>query len=116
MARERPRLFYIDNLRILLTVVVMLHHLAITYGAPGDWPYREGQPDALTSIVFALFGALNDAFMMGFFFALIVSTIAGAIGWWIGQIFGIAFALVLSSVTSVIGYWYGLKWNREYFG
>jgi hypothetical protein len=54
--------------------------------------------------------------MMGFFFALIVSTVAGAIGWWIGQIFGIAFALVLSSVTSVIGYWYGLKWNREYFG
>ena len=70
MARERPRLFYIDNLRILLVVLVMLHHLAITYGMPGDWPYREGQPDALTSIVFALFGALNDAFMMGFFFMI----------------------------------------------
>lgn len=70
MARERPRLFYVDNLRILLIVVVMLHHLAITYGAPGDWPYREGQPDALTSIVSALFGAVNQAFMMGFFFMI----------------------------------------------
>ncbi|UCD71729.1 MAG: acyltransferase family protein, partial [Syntrophobacterales bacterium] len=65
-----PRLFYLDNLRILLIVLVVLHHLAITYGAPGDWPYRESQPDMLTSIVFALFTALNQAFMMGFFFMM----------------------------------------------
>ena len=70
MAHERPRFFYIDNLRILLIVLVVLHHLAITYGAPGDWPYREGQPDMVTSIVFSLFGAINDAFMMGFFFMI----------------------------------------------
>jgi len=70
MTHERPRLFYIDNLRILLIVLVVLHHLAITYGAPGDWPYREGQPDMVASVVFALFGAINQAFMMGFFFMI----------------------------------------------
>ncbi|UCH06614.1 MAG: acyltransferase family protein [Deltaproteobacteria bacterium] len=70
MAQERPRFFYIDNLRILLIVLVVLHHLAITYGAPGDWPYQEGQPDMVTSIAFSLFGAINDAFMMGFFFMI----------------------------------------------
>jgi len=70
MTHERPRLFYVDNLRILLIVLVVLHHLAITYGAPGDWPYREGQPDMVASVVFALFGAINQAFMMGFFFMI----------------------------------------------
>lgn len=52
---------------------------------------------------------------MGMLFALIVSSIAGYVGWWIGEFFGIAAALMLSSVTSAIGYWYGMKWNREYF-
>ncbi len=53
---------------------------------------------------------------MGFIFAIIISSVAGAIGWWVGEFFGIAAALILSSVTSIIGYIYGLKWNREYFG
>jgi len=48
--------------------------------------------------------------------ALIVSTLAGGIGWWIGDFFGLAAAMMTSSITSVIGYWYGAKWNREYFG
>lgn len=52
---------------------------------------------------------------MGMIFALIVSSAAGAVGWWIGDFFGIAAALILSSLTSVVGYWYGMKWNREYF-
>ena len=42
MTNEKPkktRLFFIDNLRTLLTVVVVLHHLAIVYGASGDFPY-----------------------------------------------------------------------------
>jgi glucan biosynthesis protein C len=32
---SRPRLLYIDNLRILLTILVILHHLAIIYGGSG---------------------------------------------------------------------------------
>ena len=32
---ENKRLFYIDNIRTLLTGIVILHHLAITYGVPG---------------------------------------------------------------------------------
>jgi len=31
------RLYFIDNLRIFLISLVVLHHLSITYGAPGDW-------------------------------------------------------------------------------
>ena len=32
---SKPRLLYIDNLRILLTILVIMHHFAIGYGAPG---------------------------------------------------------------------------------
>ena len=31
------RLFYLDNLRIYLTILVILHHTAIAYGGAGDW-------------------------------------------------------------------------------
>ena len=68
---SRPRLLYIDNLRILLTILVILLHLSIGYGAPGDWYYNEDGPiGTVSSIVLTLFVALNQAFFMGFFFML----------------------------------------------
>jgi glucan biosynthesis protein C len=74
MIRARPlvqvRLAFIDNLRILLLVLVILHHLAITYGAEGPWYYREGQADMITSTVLTLFVAINEAFFMGFYFLI----------------------------------------------
>lgn len=63
------RLAYIDNLRILLTALVILLHLSIGYGAPGDWYYNEqGSLSTVSEIVLTLFVALNQAFFMGFFF------------------------------------------------
>lgn len=53
---------------------------------------------------------------MGIFFVLIISSIAGSIGWWLGSFFGIAIAISASMIASTLGYWYGQKWNREYFG
>ena len=67
------RLDYIDNIRILLTTVVILNHLAITYGAPGGWYYREFEVTELSLIPMAalvLFAAANQAYSMGFFFLL----------------------------------------------
>ena len=57
-------------MRILLTVVVVLHHLAIVYGASGDFPYKEARPDDLASIVLTLFTAVNAPYFMGFFFMI----------------------------------------------
>ena len=68
---SKPRLIYIDNLRILLTILVILLHLSIGYGAPGDWYYNEeGQIGTVSSIIMTLFVASNQAFFMGFFFML----------------------------------------------
>ncbi|MBN1219851.1 MAG: acyltransferase family protein [Anaerolineae bacterium] len=69
-ASAQPRLFFIDNLRILLTILVVLLHLSITYGHGGGWYYYEGQPDDLTTILLTIFNAVNQAFFMGFFFMI----------------------------------------------
>ena len=67
------RLDFIDNIRILLTIVVILNHLAITYGAPGGWYYREFEISELGIVpmaVLVIFAAANQAYSMGFFFLL----------------------------------------------
>ena len=66
----KPRLFFVDNLRILLITLVVLHHLAITYGHSGGWYYYEGQPDDLATIVFTLLNTINQAFFLGFFYMI----------------------------------------------
>ncbi|MCX9011039.1 MAG: acyltransferase family protein [Candidatus Methanoperedens sp.] len=68
---SKDRLFFIDNLRILLIVLVVLVHLAITYGAPvGSWYYHEGQPGMIESIFYVFFLAVSQSFFMGFFFII----------------------------------------------
>jgi glucan biosynthesis protein C len=67
---KKPRLFFVDNLRILLIVLLVLHHLAITYGHSGAWYYLEGRPDELSSIVFMVFNTVNQAFFLSFFFLI----------------------------------------------
>ncbi|MGD9048016.1 MAG: acyltransferase family protein [Anaerolineae bacterium] len=70
MATKRPRLLYVDNLRTLLIIMVILWHMAVTYGASGFWPYQEGQGDDLTVLVFMLFSAINNPYVLGFFFMI----------------------------------------------
>jgi glucan biosynthesis protein C len=67
---KRRRLYFVDNLRTLLIILVVVFHLAVTYGASGYWPYREGQPDDLTALVFTLFTAINGTYVIGMFFMI----------------------------------------------
>jgi peptidoglycan/LPS O-acetylase OafA/YrhL len=63
--------FYIDRLRSVMTVMVILHHTAITYGAPGGWFWTELKPSgAPSSLLLTLFVSTNQAYFMGFFFLL----------------------------------------------
>ena len=41
----RVRLAFIHSLRILLVTLLMLHHLAVTYGGEGSWCHSEGRAD-----------------------------------------------------------------------
>lgn len=65
---SESRLFYIDNLRIFLISLVILLHLNITYGAPGDWYYNESEAGMPEVILQAMFNITNQAFFMGMFF------------------------------------------------
>lgn len=63
-----PRLDYIDNLRIFLICLVVLHHLSITYGGPGSWYYNESESGFPEIILYVMFSATNQSFFMGMFF------------------------------------------------
>lgn len=66
----KGKIVYIDNLKVVLTVLVVLHHTFITYGAPGGWYYRQPTLQMGALIPMTLFVAVNQSFFMGFFFFL----------------------------------------------
>jgi glucan biosynthesis protein C len=61
------RLLFVDNIRVLLTILVLLFHLMIIYAGTGSWQYTEGREDSITSVVGAWFVAVNQAYFMGLF-------------------------------------------------
>lgn len=68
---QASRLAGFDRLRTVLTVLVIAHHTAITYGGSGGWFYREVRDGgAPLSLAFTLFCSINQAFFMGLFFLL----------------------------------------------
>ena len=70
MTSTPPRIAYLDNLRILVTCLVVLHHIAITYGAPGSWYFYDTPVGGIGVILLTVFTALNSSFFMGIFFLL----------------------------------------------
>ena len=73
----RTRLFFVDNLRVVLTLLVVLHHAAITYGNIPVWYYTEPAQDP-TGVLLDLFVILNQTFFMGMFFLLAGYFVPGA--------------------------------------
>ena len=63
------RLGYIDNLRVLLTVLVLAHHSALTYGALPLW-YWTQPSDSPSGTALMLLVIVNQFYFMGFFFML----------------------------------------------
>lgn len=63
------RLRYLDNLRVFLTVLVVLHHAAITYGNIPIWYYTEPAQDPSGGLLDMLV-ILNQTFFMGLFFMI----------------------------------------------
>jgi glucans biosynthesis protein C len=68
MTKQTRRIYFIDNLRIFLTFLVVAHHWAIANGGPGDWYYAENNLSDFGSLLLSVFVATNQAFFMGFFF------------------------------------------------
>jgi hypothetical protein len=72
------KIFYIDNLKVLMTVLVVLHHAFITYGASGGWYYIEKTTRMAALAPMTMFVSINQSFFMGFFFFLSAFFIASS--------------------------------------
>jgi len=64
------RLFFIDNLRIFLVIVVILHHLSVIYAANTSFYYLEPTKNGISILLLAFFQLFNQAYFMGLFFFL----------------------------------------------
>ena len=70
---EKPavsKIAYIDHLKVLCTILVVLHHSFITYGAPGGWYYQQKTTLLAAQFPMTVFVTTNQSFFMGFFFFL----------------------------------------------
>jgi glucan biosynthesis protein C len=66
---ERARLYFVDNLRILLITLIIMLHLSITYGGAGSWYYRN-VPEGYMSVPLTWHNGTVQAFSMGLFFLI----------------------------------------------
>ena len=67
---EGKRLLFLDNLRILLICGVLVVHLNDTYGAIGDWEYRDPVTNLVTGIFLTTLNGILMACGMGIFFLI----------------------------------------------
>ncbi|MGR6918612.1 acyltransferase family protein [[Actinomadura] parvosata] len=65
-----PRLWFVDNLRILLTSLVVLHHVAVGYSGLPLWYYNEPPTSTAAGYGLSAFLMLNQSWFMGAFFLL----------------------------------------------
>jgi glucan biosynthesis protein C len=62
----------------LLTILVVLFHLMITYGGTGSWYYTEGREDFVTGALGAWFLTVNQAYFMGMFLLISAYFVPGS--------------------------------------
>jgi glucan biosynthesis protein C len=68
---KTSRLFFIDHLRAGLVILVVLHHVALVYGAGAPFYYSEPPfTDPLAYIVMLVFVLFNQAWFMGALFLI----------------------------------------------
>lgn len=67
---EDERLYYLDNFRTYLTLLVIYHHTAIPYGGLGSWFYTSKSHAPGTSLPLMAFNSINQTYFMASFFFL----------------------------------------------
>ena len=126
LIQDAPKkIFYIDHLKVVLTVLVVFHHTFITYGAPGGWYYNQKTTHLSAIIPMTMFVAINQAFFMGFFFFLSACFIKpsydrkGAATFLIDRLKRLGmpllfYSFILSPVLSYLVYYFGYGHHITY--
>jgi surface polysaccharide O-acyltransferase-like enzyme len=76
--KAATRMLFIDNIRVFLTILVILHHAMIMYAGSGSFLYTEGRQDTITAVLGTWFCAANQAYFMGFFLLISAYFVPGA--------------------------------------
>jgi surface polysaccharide O-acyltransferase-like enzyme len=64
------KIYYLDHVKLLLTVLVILHHAFIAYGGNGGWYYKQPATDLRVVLPLTVLISTNQSFFMGLFFLL----------------------------------------------
>ncbi|MDX1798108.1 MAG: acyltransferase family protein [Candidatus Lokiarchaeia archaeon] len=71
---KKSRLLFLDNIKVLFSILVIFQHARVTYGGTGWWYYIESIPVDDFSVIFfttlSSIGGLFQASLMGLFFLL----------------------------------------------
>ena len=68
-SEQRERLYYLDNIKILLVLLVIVHHVGQAYGPTGGfWHYQSSLGESIPTL-YRFFG-VNAAFFMGCLFLI----------------------------------------------
>jgi glucan biosynthesis protein C len=71
---KRPRLLFLDNIKVLFAILVIFQHARVTYEGSGWWYYVESRPlDTISTIFFMTLvgvGGLFQSSLMGLFFLM----------------------------------------------
>jgi hypothetical protein len=99
-AKTGLRAGYIDMVRLIMTILVVAVHAAVTYGSIGDWTYEDPAQSELSSIVLSFVVFYSQAFFMALFFFFTGYFTPGSvdrkgwIGFWKDRILRIGIPLV----------------------
>lgn len=63
------RLYYLDTLKVMLTILVVFHHAAEAYSPYSAWVYKPSNKDEMMPLIWH-FNSVNAAFFMGLFFLI----------------------------------------------
>jgi surface polysaccharide O-acyltransferase-like enzyme len=77
-SKATSRLFFVDNIRVLLTILVVLFHVMIIYAGTGSWYYTEGREDFITGALGAWFITVTQAYFMGLFLLISAYFVPGS--------------------------------------
>lgn len=64
------RIYFLDNLKVFLVVLVVFHHAAQPYGPGGGWWIASESYSIIDFIVLGIFMAVNASFFMSLFFMI----------------------------------------------
>ena len=67
-AEKLKRMFYLDNLRLFFTILVILHHICLTYTGEKGWYYYDLIQDPFTNLVMVLLMTINRNWVLHCFF------------------------------------------------